>query len=54
MSIQHPCAEHLCNCCPCRTAVDETTVDSETAPLICENRQPSPHPPMRITYSERV
>ncbi|KAG2346094.1 hypothetical protein BDR05DRAFT_959663 [Suillus weaverae] len=51
MSIRHPCTEHLCisSCCSCRKAVDDTTSDVERAPLICENRQPSPHPPMHST-----
>ncbi|KAG1858519.1 hypothetical protein F4604DRAFT_1794481 [Suillus subluteus] len=49
MSIRQ-CTEHLCStsCCSCRKAIDDTPSDAERAPLICENRQPSPHPPMHI------
>ncbi|KAG1792395.1 uncharacterized protein BJ212DRAFT_1417171 [Suillus subaureus] len=48
MSIRQ-CTEDLCSCCSCKKAIEDTTPDVERAPLICENRQPSPHPPMHST-----
>ncbi|KAG1745025.1 uncharacterized protein EDB91DRAFT_1122154 [Suillus paluster] len=49
MSIRHSCTEHLCDCCSCRKALDDTVPDVEREPLICGDRQPSPHPLMRST-----
>ncbi|KAG2148865.1 hypothetical protein DEU56DRAFT_782559 [Suillus clintonianus] len=51
MSMRHPCTEHLCSCCSCSKAIDDTILDVEREPLICEDRQPSPHPPMQSTES---